>query len=597
MKRRKKLGGNRRIELLIVGFIRSEKTTAFKAWMKRIVERRKRTTTFRPWVSILLVATVLRLWSLDSIPNGFHRDEALFGYEAYSIAKTGRDEHGRFMPLWFEGFGVIDYPLAIYPRVPFIAVMGLSVFSVRFSLVFYGVLSVFLIYLLARKLFADRQTALIAGFLAAISTWHFFMSRYTPSVLALVFLVLGVNLLLFAKRRRWNVIGGISLGLTCYCYAAYYFFLPLFLALILAVYFPEIKRNKDLRLGFVAAVLTMVSAFGLFWNINITRAPQSAFYYDHRNIEYQWGDRPVGQRLALGGSYDLLEKRLHDPRLGYVYKAALNYYAGFSNVFWLEKGRGFESNLDGFGNLLLYEPLLIMLGALVLVWKRSKAGLLLIGWVLLGPLSSAFTKDVTSTRLMHMVVPFVLLEAAGLRYLIWELAPQLGRKVLRILAVLIILAPIIFLNVLYYDAYFRHMSAYSGRWWQKGYFELINMTNKYPQKQVYMVGKWDFSYIMFAFANKYDPAAFQKTAKREIGQYNFDTVTDFDRYHFVDEIKKGMLCQNFNSIYITRIGSTDTPPKMFDGIVTSLGSDKFVYFIPNAKNCEGYAPTDADFTI
>jgi len=565
--------------------------------MKRIVERRKRTTTFRPWVSILLVAAVLRLWSLTSIPNGFHRDEALFGYEAYSIAQTGRDQHGRFMPLWFEGFGVIDYPLAIYPRVPFIAVLGLSVFSVRFSLVFYAVVSVFLIYLLARKFFTDIQTAAIAGFLAAISSWHFFMSRYTISILGMVFLLLGVYWLLFGKRRRTHILGGISLGLTCYCYAAYFFFLPLFLALMFLIYFPEIKKDKDLRLGFIAAFLTMVSAFLLFWNVNMTRAPQTAFYNDRRNIEYQWGDKPVGERLALGGTYDLLEKRLHDPRLGYVYKAALNYYQGYSNVFWLEKGRGFESNLDGFGNVLLYEPILIIIGVLVLIWKRSKVGLLLVGWVLIGPLSSTFTKDVTSTRLMHMIVPFVLLEAAGLRYLIWELVPQLGNKVLRILAIFVILAPIIFLNVLYYDTYFRHMSAYSGRWWQKGYFEIIDMTNKYPQKQVYMEGKWDFSYILFVFRNKYDPATFQKTAKREIGAYNFDTVTSFERYHFLGEIKKSTLCRDYNSIFIKRIGPNDGTPVMFDGIVTSLGSDRFVYFIPTAKKCEGYAPTDANSSI
>ncbi len=561
MPKSRKSKSNRRIEFLIVGLI-------------------------------LLVATVLRLWSLTSIPNGFHRDEALFGYEAYSIAKTGKDQHGRFMPLWFEGFGVIDYPLAIYPRVPFIAVMGLNVFSVRFSLVFYAILSVLLIYQLARKLFDDKQTAVIVGFLAAISSWHFFMSRYTPSILALVFLVLGVRLLLFGKTSRTHVIGGIALGLTCYCYAAYFFFLPLFLFLILAVYFPEIKKDKSLRLGLLAATITMVSAFVLFWNVNITRAPQSAFYYDRRSIEYTWGDKPVGERLAQGGTYDLLERRLHDPRLGFAHRAALNYYQGFSNVFWLEKGRGFESNVEGFGNLLLYEPVLIIIGVLVLMWKRSKVGLLLIGWVVLGPISSTFTKDVTSTRLMHMVVPFVFLEAVGIRYLVWELVPKLRVGALRILAVLIILAPMVYFNVLYFDAYFRHMSAYSGRWWQNGYSELIKLTNKYPQKQVYMVGKWDFSYIHFVFWNRYDPAMFQKTAKREVGIYNFNTVTDFDRYHFVDNITKKMLCRDTNSIYIQTIIASDDTPKMFEGVITSLGSDKFVYFIPTEKKCAGYAPID-----
>src|SRR3989338_10585011 len=85
---------------------------------------------------ILFVAAFLRLYKITTDPPGLHRDEALFGYNAYSILKTGTDEHGRFLPLSFEGFGIIDYPLAIYLRVPIIAAFGLTIFSVRLSVVF-----------------------------------------------------------------------------------------------------------------------------------------------------------------------------------------------------------------------------------------------------------------------------------------------------------------------------------------------------------------------------------------------------------------------------------------------------------------------------
>lgn len=561
--------------------------------MKRKVEEKKSRWAWlfrKEWLIvglILLVAAFLRLYHITSTPPGFHRDEALFGYEAYSIAKTARDEHGRFMPLWFEGFGIIDYPLAIYPRVPFIAVLGLSVFSVRFSLVFYSIITVLLIYQLARKLFPDLATAALAGFFAAFSVWHSFMSRYTISILGLMFLLLGVNMMLFGKRKLTSVVGGICLGLTCFTYAAYFFFLPLFLVLIFAIYFAQIKKDKTLLLGFVVSVLTMLLAFVLFWNVNLQRAPQSAFYSDKRGIEYMWGDKPVGEILAQGGKYNLYEKWLHYPRMGYVYKAATNYFDGFSTTFWLKTGRGFESNVDGFGNMLLYEPLLIIIGSLVLVWKRSKIGLFLIGWILIGPISSTFTKDVTSTRLIHMVAPFVLLEAVAIRYLIWDVFGRFRYKILTYLAIFVLLAPIVFLNVLYYDAYFRRMNAYAGRWWQKGLIEIVDLTNIYPEKQVYFKGKWDFGYIQFAFRNKYDPAMFQKEAKREVGPYNFNTVSDFGRYHFVDtEIwKEEVVCRDFKSIYIERLEENEKPAFAPHGQIKFLGSDTFVYYIPTAQNC------------
>ena len=126
---------------------------------------------------ILFIASALRLYKITTDPPGFHRDEALFGYNAYSILKTGTDEHGRFLPLSFEGFGIFDYPLAIYLRVPFIALFGLTIFAVRFSVVFYSLITIFLVYKLAEKFFGDKTTALIAALIAAFSSWHFFMSR------------------------------------------------------------------------------------------------------------------------------------------------------------------------------------------------------------------------------------------------------------------------------------------------------------------------------------------------------------------------------------------------------------------------------------
>ena len=43
---------------------------------------------------IIALAVVLRFYNLSQVPIGFNDDEAAFGYNAYSILKTGRDEWG-----------------------------------------------------------------------------------------------------------------------------------------------------------------------------------------------------------------------------------------------------------------------------------------------------------------------------------------------------------------------------------------------------------------------------------------------------------------------------------------------------------------------
>src|SRR4030042_6821920 len=88
-------------------------------------------------ILISLVALVLRLWKLGSIPPSLNWDEAAFGYNAYSILKTARDEYGNFLPL---------APIYVYLAVPSVALFGLTEFAVRFPAALFGALSVFLIY-------------------------------------------------------------------------------------------------------------------------------------------------------------------------------------------------------------------------------------------------------------------------------------------------------------------------------------------------------------------------------------------------------------------------------------------------------------------
>src|SRR3989338_4260655 len=87
-------------------------------------------------VSVLLTIVVvlgsfLRLWQLGKNPPGFYSDEALYGYEAYSLLKTGRDQFGNFLPISIAGFGDYRPALYIYSTIPFIAIFGLTEFATR----------------------------------------------------------------------------------------------------------------------------------------------------------------------------------------------------------------------------------------------------------------------------------------------------------------------------------------------------------------------------------------------------------------------------------------------------------------------------------
>src|SRR3990172_7352515 len=127
--------------------------------------------------AILLLAAVVRVYDIGANPPGFFADEASYGYNAYTILHTGKDEYGARLPLFFQAFGEYKLPVYTYSIVPFIAVFGLTEVAVRLTSALYGVLTVLAVYLLVRALFQQRGMALAAAAILAILPLHLHYSR------------------------------------------------------------------------------------------------------------------------------------------------------------------------------------------------------------------------------------------------------------------------------------------------------------------------------------------------------------------------------------------------------------------------------------
>src|SRR3990167_850869 len=95
---------------------------------------------------IFILAILLRFIWLDKIPTSLYSDEADQGYNAYSIMKTGKDEHGVFLPVSLRSFGDWKPPLPSYLMIPTIAVFGLNAWGVRLTTAILGILSLVLAY-------------------------------------------------------------------------------------------------------------------------------------------------------------------------------------------------------------------------------------------------------------------------------------------------------------------------------------------------------------------------------------------------------------------------------------------------------------------
>lgn len=181
-------------------------------------------------IALLLLAAgaFLRFYGLDRYPLPAHRDELSNAYDTWSLLETGADRAGNVRPSVVRALGDSDYRPALYMWLSTIpmSVTGFSISAARVTSTIFGMASLLLLFVLARRL-AGNGYALLALTFATLSPWHITMSRLAleGATLPLFFLVLA--LLIWhraASGRRYPLFlmgaAGLSLGIAANTYHA-----------------------------------------------------------------------------------------------------------------------------------------------------------------------------------------------------------------------------------------------------------------------------------------------------------------------------------------------------------------------------------------
>ena len=420
--------------------------------------------------AIILLAAALRFYKLGINPPGLYWDEAVFGYDAYSILITGQDQHGVTLPLFFESFGDWKLPGYHYLLVPSIAIFGLNEFAVRFPSALLGTLTVLLTYLLVKELFrlsdenqsvnqsightsgvnmvttsrtpgvskvTDKQKtgkpksenrqqktdnssieaiALLSAFFLAISPWHIQFSRGGfESTAGLFFVVSGTYLFLWGfgkKNTTLLTFAFILLTLSMYTYHAYRIFTPLLAISIIFIFYQE--SRKILTKLIIPAILSLILLLPL---IIFTVSPQgkaravsqsvfSQETYESTRIYYDQNSKPPLRFLAKYWSSSLYNS----------YLAFNNYLDHFSPTFLFYQGDqiGRHSQVD-MGQIYLFDGILL-LASLFALKKLNKRfpKVIMLSWLILSPIPATIvTPAPHAYRTLQMSVPLAFFSALG----------------------------------------------------------------------------------------------------------------------------------------------------------------------------------------
>lgn len=228
-------------------------------------------STFKLLVILVTTLTILtRFTNLSLIPPHLSNDEISIAYDAYSISKTLRDEHNKFLPLSFQSHNTYKAPLAIYLTIPMVAIFGNTDFAARAPSAFFGSLTVLVLGFLVFELSKNKSLSLLSAFMLSISPMHILTSRMAYEAnIALFFLTAGIYLFFLSLKKNNNiliVLSFVSFALSLYGYHTEWVFTPFIIGTLLALNYKTILQKSTYLPGVAIFVILITPLFLDFLN-------------------------------------------------------------------------------------------------------------------------------------------------------------------------------------------------------------------------------------------------------------------------------------------------------------------------------------------
>lgn len=482
-------------------------------------------------ILIFLLAVALRFFQLGQVPSGFVNDEAAFGYNAYSLIKTGKDEFGKAWPIVFRSFGEGKMPVYFYLTIPSILLFGLNEFAVRLPSALFGSLTVLLAYFLVKEISQSKSRLwpLLSALILAAMPWHIHFSRAAFETNVSVFWVALGSLffLRFVKSSKsWQLIISLtSFTLAVFTYNASKIFIPLWLVYLVWQFRKKIKLSKILFFSAVIVaipwllLITSSQSLNRFAGISIFN-PQSAVMLTLEEKFRETRNQPL-----------IIVRLLHNKPTAYLLDAYRRYASHFDPNYLFFNGDPLRPRyrVPGTGQALWFTFPLFFIGLYFLVKNRHWPILV---WLLLAPLASSITFETPSAlRSFLMVFPLAIAISLGLSFTI-KILP----KIFQLLLLLIFL----FNFSQYLDAYFIHAPVHEPYEWQGGYRELVKRVNELMPKfdKALITDSRGTAYIYFLFYNQYDPAKWQAQALQAVtapDKFGFSSINHIDNLYFIGE--------------------------------------------------------------
>lgn len=509
-------------------------------------------------VFLILLGGVLRLWQVGSVPPSPDWDEAALGYNAYSIAQTGKDEYGKFFPIVLRSFD--DYKPALYSYliIPFLFLFGLSIQAVRMPSILFGVATVVAVFFLCQELFHKKNLSFLIALFLAISPWHIQFSRIgfesnvglSLNIFGLLFFIKGL------KKPYFFFLSALFYVASLYVYQSEKVFVPLFIILLLVLFWNQVKHvSRKYIFGIIifGAILVLPMALYLVTDKNSLARARGVSVFSDNSFVSQSSLRIQSDQQR----HDYVGLLIDNRRLRYGKEIIANYVSHFDMKWLFLTGDVSRHHAPFIGLLYLWELPFLLLGIYYFLFSEYsvKTKILIFGWVLIAPVAASVTTGVPhAVRTLNFLPTFQIFTAFGLLglYSFFTKKQKMVRQ-----AIFGIVTIFALFNIVYYlDQYFVQQNYYNSLDWQYGYKDAVAFVSGTQYKHVVVSNQppLDQSYMFFLFYLRYDPRLYQKETSNASG--GFREIHQFGRYefrpiHWKDEQK------NTDTLYVGRPNDFD----------------------------------------
>jgi len=468
------------------------------------------------------------VYKQNEVPVCTNADEAAFGYNAYSLLTTGKDEYGTEMPLRLKSFGDNKLPLYSYLSVPFIALFGLDQMGIKGLNILGSVLLPLLIYFLTKELFGRKSYGLVAALLTATSLSTHITARQAHESLLSLNLSLSMFLFYLRSKRthRWQdrVMFLLSTGFSLFSYHPARL-LVFFQGLLIGVDFFRMSKTTrktfGLLAGMFAAIVILFLASDLVYNpsrvSNLLFVNSPGFALRINELRGEGANRLFYNKLTLG-AVDLTYQNL----------------AYFSPQFLLARGdENYRFGFPGMSLITLVEYALIFIGLYYLFRNKHPQRFALVAALLISPLTGSLSwAGISLTRVMFEFALIFIVASYGFIELLRDVPARW--KVTTVAALVTLQLVGLFIS---WNFYLNHYPkrAIVIRSQECGYKELATYIKQNYDRfdHFYITKEHGQPYMHLLYQLRFPPDKYQSQSKLSSpDKYGFGQVEKFDKFIF-----------------------------------------------------------------